>query len=60
MPEIKGKLETTFQWTCSACGRFNAVLDDKHCEACGKEVTNEKFLRHFRLTPEPMKVGFRT
>lgn len=58
MTEIKGKLETTFCWTCQ-CGNSNAVVDDKHCDRCGKEVTHETVLRHFKLTPEPIRLGFR-
>lgn len=58
--EMKGKLETTFAWTCSQCSEENRVLDDKHCARCGKEATDEKVLRHFKLTPEPIKLGFRT
>lgn len=58
MPEVKGKIETTYEWTCDACGKANRVLDDKHCVECGKEAT--KALRHFKLTPEPIRIGFRT
>lgn len=57
--EIKGKLETTFAWRCSACGQDNRVLDDQHCATCGKAVGDEKVLRHFKLTPEPIRLGFR-
>ncbi len=56
MLELKGKLETTHEWTCD-CGQENAVVDDKRCMQCGKEA--EKTLRHFKLTPEPIRVGFR-
>lgn len=58
--EVKGKIETTFQWACSGCGWENRVIDDKHCALCGKEATDEKVLRHFKLTPEPIRLGFRT
>lgn len=58
MPELKGKLETTYEWTCAACGAENQRLDEKQC-ACGKPVTDEKVLRHFRLTPEPIRLGIR-
>jgi hypothetical protein len=59
MPEVKGKMETTYCWTCDACQTVNRVLDDKHCVKCGKEVGAETMLRHFKLTPEPIRMGFR-
>ena len=58
MTELKGKLETTYQWTCESCGLDNEVVDDKRCIVCDTEAT--KYLRHFKLTPEPMKLGWRT
>jgi hypothetical protein len=58
--EMKGKLETTYCWTCATCARENRRVDDKHCAECGKELSDEKVLRHFKLTPEPMRLGFRT
>jgi predicted RNA-binding Zn-ribbon protein involved in translation (DUF1610 family) len=56
--ELKGKMETTYVWTCADCGTKNSRCDDKHCMSCGKEITAEKYLRHFKLTPEPMRLGF--
>jgi hypothetical protein len=58
--EMKGKLETTNEWTCAQCDTFNRVVDDEHCENCGKVRGPEHRLRHFKLTPEPMRLGWRT
>lgn len=59
MPEIKGKMETRYQWQCAACGHDNMQLDNKLCADCGKELGDEKMLRHFRLIPAPIRVGIR-
>lgn len=59
MSEVKGKLETTYCWQCAQCGEQNAVIDDKCCVRCGKPAKDEKVLRHFKLTPEPMRLGWR-
>ncbi len=58
MPEIKGKMETSYEWTCSACGTTQKRIDMKQCVKCEKKITDEKVLRHFKLTPEPIKLGF--
>jgi ribosomal protein L37E len=58
MFEMKGKLETTYVWTCSRCEKENRMTDDTTCSNCGKELGEEHRIRHFKLTPEPIKLGF--
>lgn len=58
MPELKGKLETTYCWTCEMCNTENARLDDQHCAVCAKQRGDEKVIRHFKLIPTPMKLGW--
>lgn len=61
MSELKGKLDTTYVWTCEACQEKCSVVDAQMvCAHCGKLRTDERFLRHFKLTPEPIRLGFRT
>jgi hypothetical protein len=55
---VDGKLETTYTWTCAHCGHDNAVVDDKRCDVCEKTVTDEKVVRHFKLIPTPMRLGW--
>ena len=58
--EMTGKLETTYVWSCSSCGTPNRVTDDRHCVYCNKEASDERVFRHFKLTPNPIRLGFVT
>jgi ribosomal protein L37E len=57
--KTQGKMDTTFEWTCSQCGAENRVVDSEVCPSCGKTITVEKRLRHFKLTPTPVRYGWR-
>jgi hypothetical protein len=52
--------ETEYQWECSRCGADNRVTDAQMiCSQCGKSRTDERCLRHFKLTTRTGYYGHR-